>query len=136
MADDFSINVEFEKVENEGRFVRGFASVVTKGGKPVRDHQGDRIEIEDMRKAAHNFIREARVAKAMHKGGQIGEVVEAVMIDDEFAKALGVSDDRRGLWITMQITDPDVQKRVAEKELKAFSIGGRGKRTKEADDEA
>jgi hypothetical protein len=104
--------------------------VSTVGGKLVEDHQSDVITMDELTKAAHQFITDARVAKAMHDGSQIGEVVESVMVDDAFAKALGASTDKRGWWIGMKITDPKVQKRIASGELKAFSIGGRGTRKK------
>ncbi len=125
----FSINFEFTKTDVSGKFVRGWASVVSKAGVPVTDHQGDIIDIDEVRKAAHKFVSDARVAKAMHAGKPIGEVVESVIIDDDFAKALGVSDTRRGWWIGMQIHDSDIQKGVKTGKLRAFSIGGRGRRT-------
>lgn len=131
---DFTIRVEFEKADDRGRFVRGFASVVEKDGKAVRDHQGDRIEIDDLRKALHGYIKDARVAKVMHAGSVAGEIVEAVMIDDDFAKALGIADTRRGAWITMEVHDEVAQKRVRSGDLKAFSIGGRGKREDDSDE--
>lgn len=125
----FHINFEFAKSDTTGRYVRGWASVVTDAGVPVQDHQGDIIAIDDIRKAAHKYICDARVAKAMHTGQQVGEVVESVIIDDEFAKALGVTDQRRGWWIGMEIHHPDIQADVRKGKLRAFSIGGRGKRT-------
>lgn len=127
---NIGVTFDFEKADNTGRFVRGFASVSTVGGKLVEDHQSDVITMDELTKAAHQFITDARVAKAMHDGSQIGEVVESVMVDDAFAKALGASTDKRGWWIGMKITDPKVQKRIASGELKAFSIGGRGTRKK------
>lgn len=124
------ITFQFHKADATGRFVRGWASVAEMDGKPVTDHQGDIISMDELRKAAHRFVSDARVAKAMHKGAQVGDVVESVLVDDEFAKALGVSDTRRGWWIGMVINDERVQKRVRSGELKAFSIGGKGRRTK------
>lgn len=100
---EMGITFEFEKADNTGRFVRGWASVVSEGGQPVTDHQGDIITIDELRKAAHAFVCDARVAKAMHSGQQVGEVVESVVIDDAFAKAVGMSDGKRGWWIGMQI---------------------------------
>jgi hypothetical protein len=126
----FGITVDFEKADPTGRYVRGWASVVSKGGAPVEDYQGDIIEMDELRKAAHQFILDARVAKAMHDGGQVGQVVESVIIDDAFAKAVGMSDDRRGWWIGMEITDPSVQEKVRKGTFRAFSIGGRGRRKK------
>lgn len=122
------ISFEFTKSDAAGRFVRGWASVVRDGTGQVADSQGDMIDIDDIRKAAHRFISDARVAKAMHAGQQVGEVVESVIIDDEFAKAFGIADTRRGWWIGMEIHDSAIQKGVREGKLRAFSIGGRGRR--------
>jgi hypothetical protein len=124
------ITFEFEKSDSEGRFVRGWASVVSVAGEPVVDWQGDVTTIEEVRKAAHEFVTNARVAKAMHQGSPVGEVVESVIVDDEFAKAIGATTDKRGWWIGMAIHSEAIRKRVQSRELKSFSIGGRGKRTK------
>lgn len=129
----FGVSFEFEKADNTGRFVRGWANVVSKDGAVVTDHQGDRITIDELRKAAHKFVCDARVAKAMHNGSAVGEVVESVIIDDAFAKAVGMTDGRRGWWIGMEITDPGVQDKVRKGVYRAFSIGGRGRRTKVED---
>lgn len=128
MSFDFGFSFEFEKADNEGRYVRGWASVISVNGKPVEDTQGDVIEMTEMRKAAHRFVLEARVAKAMHAGSQVGDVVESVIIDDEFVKAMGATTDKRGWWIGMQINSDSIRKRVKSGDLKAFSIGGSGRR--------
>lgn len=124
----FGVTFEFQKVENSGRFVRGWASVSSVNGEAVTDWQGDRVSVDELRKAAHRFITDARVAKAMHKGQQVGEVVESVIIDDDFAKAVGMTDGRRGWWIGMVINDAAVQEKVRKGVFRAFSIGGKGRR--------
>lgn len=124
------ISVEFEKSGPTGEYVRGWASVVSVNGIPFQDHSGDMITVDEIRKAAHRFITDARVAKTMHRGQPVGEIVESVIIDDDFAKAMGMSVTHRGWWIGMRIDDEDVRKRVRSGELRAFSIGGRGKRRK------
>lgn len=129
MSDQLGVTFEFQKADNTGSYVRGWASVVSIDGKAVEDTQGDVISIDEIRKAAHAFVTDARVAKAMHKGSPVGEVVESIIIDDEVAKALGMNSTKRGWWIGMQITDESIQKRVRSRELKAFSIGGKGRRT-------
>lgn len=126
----FGITFEFEKADAEGRYVRGWASVVSVDGEPVTDWQGDVIAMDELRKAAHAFVTDARVAKAMHQGEAVGEVVESVIIDDEFAKAVGATTTQRGWWIGMKIASDAIRKRVRSGELKAFSIGGKGKRRK------
>lgn len=124
------MKVEFTKVDATGKVVAGWASVVTNSdGTPFEDHQGDIIAIDELKKAAHRFVSDARVAKAMHAGNPVGEVVESVIIDDTFAKNLGISDGKRGWWVVMKINDPDIQARVRSGELRAFSIGGKGRRT-------
>jgi hypothetical protein len=127
---DVRINIAFEKASPRGEVVAGWASVVSVDGKPVEDHQGDIISIDEIRKAAHRFVRDARVAKAQHSGDPVGEVVESVIVDDALAKALGASDGKRGWWIVMKVHDPKIQERIRKGELAAFSIGGKGRRTK------
>ena len=129
MSDQLGVTFDFEKADSTGSYVRGWASVVAIDGKSVEDTQGDVISIEELRKAAHSFVVDARVAKAMHKGEQVGEVVESIIVDDDVAKALEIGTSKRGWWIGMRITDEAIQKRVRSRELKAFSIGGKGRRT-------
>lgn len=102
--------------------------VIEEGGKTVIDHHGDMVEMPTLQKAAHKYITDARIAKAMHRGDAIGEVVESVVIDDEFVKAIGATTDKRGWWIGMRVYDEQIQKRIASGELRAFSIGGRGRK--------
>lgn len=126
---DIGVRFDFEKADATGRFVRGWASVAVEDGVPVTDHQGDIVTVEELRKAAHKFICDHRVAKAMHAGSAVGEVVESVIIDDAFAKAVGMADGKRGWWIGMEIHDPQIQQQIRKGVLRAFSIGGRGRRT-------
>jgi hypothetical protein len=122
------VSFEFSKAAPDGRYVRGWASVVTVNGRPVEDDQGDVISMHELRKSAHEFVLNQRVAKAMHGGGQVGDVVESVLVDDDMAQALGIADSRRGWWVGMAINDEAIAGRVASGDFKAFSIGGRGTR--------
>jgi len=119
----------FEKADVTGRYVRGWANVVEIDGEPVVDVQGDIIAMDEMRKAAHDYISNAREAKAMHDGDRIGDVVESVIIDDDFAKVHGVTHNKRGWWIGMEIHDPKARENVRTGRWRSFSIGGSGKRT-------
>ena len=124
------LTFEIEKSDATGGYVRGWALVSAVDGQPVIDWHGDVVDIDELRKAAHDFVVDARVAKAMHSGGVIGDVVESVIIDDALAKALGIADGRRGWFIGMRVNSEAVRKRVRSGELRSFSIGGRGRRTK------
>jgi len=116
------------KADVTGKYVAGWFSVVEKDGELVEDIQGDVITMDDLREGAHEFVKAARIAKVMHDGDQIGNVVESVLIDDAFAKAHGISHGERGWWGAIEVTDEKAQARVRKGELPAFSIGGGGKR--------
>lgn len=130
---DLSITAEIRKVDSASRIVRGFASVASAGGADIVDSHGDVIPIEELRMAAHEFVRDARRSKVMHDGGQIGEVVESVIVDKAMQQALGIDLGLEGWWIAMKVADEAVWKRVASGELRAFSIGGRGIRKEVTD---
>lgn len=126
---DFRVYVAFEKgaATPTGEFVRGWLSVThDENGKVVEDGEGDRIAIVELTKAAHNFIKSDRGGKVMHDGKLVGEFIESVIVDDEFAKAMGMTSKKRGWWGNFQVHDTDVRKQAAAGRFKGFSIGGRG----------
>lgn len=116
------------KMDEEQRMVYGWASVATENGEPVVDVQGDIIKMAVLEKAATEFMLDHRVAKAMHDGDGIGEVVHSFPLSTELAKSLGVASPREGWLIGMKVHSDDVWKRVKSGELRAFSIGGKGVR--------
>jgi hypothetical protein len=83
-----------------------------------------------MEKAATDFMLNARQAKEMHRGEQIGEVVHSMPLTSEIAKALGIEMSREGWAIAMKIHDDGVWERIKSGKLKAFSIGGHAQRVK------
>lgn len=113
------------KIDADQRVVFGWASVISEGGEPVIDTQGDIIEADELLKAANDFMMDARVAKAMHDGDQIGEVIHSLPLTKEIGDALGIQSDREGWVIAMKIHDDAVWKSVKSGELGAFSIGGK-----------
>lgn len=123
-----SISFKIEKASPTGRYVSGWLSVIEKDGKVIEDTQGDRMSMETLRKGVHKYMRGSRVIKKQHTGDQVGEMVEIVMIDDDFVKALGATTTKRGAWGTAEITDTELQKAVVAKEVTGWSMGGKGKR--------
>lgn len=114
------------KVDKEQRIVWGWASVVMEKGELIVDRQGHRIEPSEMEKAANDFMADVRLAKAMHDGAGVGEVIHSFVVTDEICKAFDIECDRRGWIIAMKIHDDDTWEMVKSGQLQAFSIGGRG----------
>lgn len=108
--------------------VYGWGSVVTERGVPVIDRQGDVIDILELRKAVHEFVRESRTLGAMHETFGHGEVVDSFVLPQAVQQALGFDLGREGWIVGVRVTDPVVAKRVRAGELRSFSLGGSGYR--------
>lgn len=116
------------KLDDEQRIVYGWASVITEKGEPVVDTQGDVIPPAELEKATTEFMLDVRMAKAMHQGGQIGEVVHSLPLTYALAESLGIETEDEGWIVAMKIRDDEVWERIKSNELSAFSIGGSGTR--------
>ena len=122
---DKVFKAEILKYSNEERLVHGWAYVSTVGGQISLDHSGEFIRPDMVEKAATEFMIDARVAKAMHTGPQVGEVVHSLPLTKSIADALGIQSDKEGWIIAMKIHDDTVWELVKTGKLSAFSIGGR-----------
>lgn len=116
------------KADDEQRIAYGWASVISEKGKPVVDTQGDVIEAGEMMKATSEFMADARLAKAMHDGDGIGEVLHSFPLTAELAKSLGIECDKEGWIVGVKVHSDDVWAKVKDGTYKAFSIGGMGVR--------
>lgn len=128
--DEMNTNLHSEvfKFNEEQRLVYGWAYVSTVKGEISLDHSGEYIRPDELVKAATNFMLDVRIAKAMHSGSQIGEIVHSLPVTKEIAESLGLVTDREGWIICVKVHDEDVWKSVKEGKLSAFSIGGRALR--------
>lgn len=126
-SESFTCSAKITKLDNEKRLVYGFASVIEENGQTVIDRQDDIIKPDELVKAAHKFISDARVAKMMHDGEQVGEVVESIVFTEDVQEALGIDLNKVGWFIAMKIHNDDVWEKFKSGELEAFSIGGRAK---------
>lgn len=126
---EVTITAEIAKVNDEERMVYGFASVAKDGDTVLTDRQGDRINEVELVKMAHRFIKGSRHGKVMHAGKPMAEVVESIVLRPEVAKALGLENFTKTAWVIgMKVHDDNTWSRVKKGELRAFSIGGKGKR--------
>lgn len=140
MADVRKIEVQVCKVDQKLGLVFGYAIVCKVDGNDYYDSGSldedgqvyrDHIPEQDMLEAVTDFMRDARVAKVQHEGGQRGLVVHSFPLTTDIAKALDISPRMTGWLVAMQ-PDPDMLAKFASGELTGFSIGGTGRRQKDA----
>lgn len=133
------------KKDDERQIAFGWFSVVEIDGEPVTDTQGDRITPDELERAAYDFTLYARKGGEMHDAGDdgeavgVGRLVESVVFTEEKQRAMVESLRAQGVdahldlgcvawWGGFKIADPETWRRVKEGELRAWSIGGRGRR--------
>ena len=120
---EFERTTEVLKVDESLGLVFGFAMVSTLNGEAYYDSQGDHIPEDAMMKASLDFMQHARVAKEMHRGDAIGEIVFAFPLTGDIAKSLGITTRRTGLLIGMK-PSKTVLAKFANGSYTGFSIGG------------
>jgi len=149
-ATDFELEGEISKVDAVKHLVFGWASVVKVGDRKVKDVQGDIITPETLEDTAYEFVLTARKGGEMHEKEKSDEVrvvsrlIESCVFTTEKQEAMVEDLKRQGIdavmdlkcvpwWVGFKVDDPDTWKRVitpGPDQLKAFSIGGTGKREK------
>jgi hypothetical protein len=112
------------KTDDEMRMVFGFASVIENPAGTVVDTQNDTIDSSELLKSVTTYMEGARIAKEMHVGGKIGEVIHSFPLTPELAKSLGISTPQYGWIVGMKVHDESTWQRVKKGELASFSIGG------------
>lgn len=143
---DWEIPGTIIKVDDEKHLVFGWFSVIQILGEHVIDTQGDIITSSTLEEAAYSFVLNARKGGEMHRTGDsgivrgIGRVVESVVFTKEKQQAMlkslhdqGINDAVLDLcaiawWGGFMIENAETWAKVKSGELKAFSIGGKGKR--------
>ena len=119
------------KFDEELGVVYGWASVIEKDGQPFVDHHGDVIEEHELLKAAHLFVKDARVGGFMHLKDEndevikVGEVVASFPLTRSVQKAFGIDLPLSGWAIGIEIHHPQLLEKVKEGEFPAFSIGAK-----------
>ena len=148
---DFRLIGDIVKLDRVQHLVFGWASIVTVDGKEICDTQGDIISSMTMEDAAYDFVLTARKGGEMHETGADGtargvsRLVESVAFTREKQMAMLTSLHEQGItnamidlgcegwWVGFYIDNPGTWSRIESGELKAFSIGGKGKRDDSSD---
>jgi hypothetical protein len=126
---------EFSKVDDDKHQVFGWASIVEIDGEPVIDRQGDFMELEDIEKAAYEYVMKSRKGGHQHKRTeddqpfQASDMIESIVFTDEKVSKMGLPDDfPRGWWVGYKVRDGETWEKIKKGEVTGFSIHGRGKR--------
>lgn len=121
----WEIRARVAKVDAEQRLAFGWASVaVDAAGRPVIDHQGDLIPVEELERAAYQYVVTSRDASEMHGRRGVAQLVESVVLTPEKYAALGLPLGPSGWWVGFRVTDDAVWQRVKAGDFREFSIGG------------
>lgn len=112
------------KVDDTLGLVFGWAIVCTEDGEDYVDTQSDHIPEDAMMKAATDFALNSRVAKDMHSGDQIGDIVFMFPLTGDVAKSMGIECNKTGLMIAMK-PSAGVLAKFKSGEYTGFSIGGK-----------
>ena len=133
MTEEFLIEIEFAKVDEEHGLVFGYAIICYKDGKPYYDKQGDHIPEDVMITEALRFMENSRVAGAMHTKDSSGQIIKtgsvplAFTLTRDIAKAMGIDTEHKdfvsGFAIGMKPTQ-EVLEKYKSGVLTGFSIGG------------
>lgn len=115
------------KSDDDKRLVFGWANVAVRvDGEQIVDWQEDAIDIDELEKAAYEYVANFGTAGEMHKRGGIGRVIESIVFTKEKADALGIPQDAlpNGWWIGFKISDDEVWEKIKSGEYTMFSIEG------------
>lgn len=141
---EFELAGEIVKVDAAQHLVFGWASVVEIAGRPIVDTQSDIILPATLEDAAYAYVESSGKAGEMHEGKgvtKIGQLVESMLFTPEKVTAMLQSLTSQGInavmdmpfvgwWIGFRIDSPEVWDAITSDppRLKAFSVGGKGKR--------
>jgi len=125
----WQVSVPISKLSTEKRLAFGWASVIAEeDGTPVVDHQEDRISVQELERAAYDYVQNSRESTEMHERKGVAELVESCVLTPEKREALGMPSGKTGWWIGFRVNDDDVWQKVKDGTYSEFSIGGSAKR--------
>lgn len=135
VSEQVKLNTKILKVDDTLGLVLGWAIICKQQQVEYFDLQDDSITEEAVLKGSADFIQHSRVAKEMHTGQPIGEIVGSFPLIEDVAKAFGIQCDTYGWMVAMKPSD-DVLEKFKSGELTGFSIGGIVEEFEELEDAA
>lgn len=118
--------MDIAKIDESQQLVFGWASIAADSdGQLIVDSHGDTIEPAELEKAVYEYVLDVRSAGELHKGDEIGQIVESVVMTHEKASAMGLQlPVVNGWWIGVKIADSEIFAKVKDGTYKMFSIEG------------
>jgi Putative phage serine protease XkdF len=127
---------EISKVDTDRQQVFGWATVTHVDGQEVVDLQDDYIPMEEIEKAAYNYVVSSRKGGDMHARDGDGpkhtaDLIESVIFSPEKIEKMGLDPanfPKMGWWLGMKVNDEEQWELVKKGERTGFSIHGKGTR--------
>jgi hypothetical protein len=128
---------EISKVNEEKHQVFGWATVTEVDGQPVVDRQNDLVSLDEIEKAAYEYVISSRVGGDQHQraGGapyKAADLIESFLVTDEKLAELGIEPSqvsKRGWWMGFHVKDDRQWELIKKGGRTGFSIHGKGHRT-------
>ena len=117
---DFAV----QKVDESLGIVFGFAIICKRDGNEYVDVQGDHVPESAMLEATAEYMAGDRIAKDMHVGDAIGQLVFGFPLTDDIAKALEITTRQTGFIVGMKPNE-EIMEKFRSGDYTGFSIGGR-----------
>ena len=95
------------------------------------DFQDDYMVMEDIEKAAHDYLIKSRIVGKQHEEKNDADVVESYIApqDMEFDGQNGPQKVKKGSWIIgIKVNDPKEWEKILDGSYTGFSVGGVGER--------
>ena len=119
----FSRSFEIAKADSARNLIFGWPIISSVKGKEYVDRQNDVIPFDSALDAMIAFTKGDRDSLVQHEGMALGKVLFALPIDNDIAKGLGITVDREGVVVGIQV-EPEVMRLYETGKLTGLSIGG------------
>ena len=136
LGKSFDANVTISKVNPYKQQVFGWAQVAAVDGQEVHDRQGDVVSIEELEKAAYNYVLDCRMGGDQHGRvtkadgpRQTATMIESMVFTPEKIEALGLPEDfPQGWWLGLKVHDEPTWELIKSGKRQGLSVHGTGRR--------
>lgn len=119
----YRVTTKIAKVDDDLGLVFGWGIISTENGEPYVDLQNEHIPVDQMLKAATDFMLHSRATDEMHDEVAKGVTVHSFPMTNEIAESYGMTTDREG-WMIAVDPGEEILAKFRSGEYTGFSIGG------------